>query len=144
MQKKGNLYIVASTGGLKFIGKDQEWMNPAKDITAEGLDHLKSLKGKYVVINFNDKGKYIRCEIDVGTNSEIKSNPSAEPQKLPETNKSEGIQKMNISVSLSKDYNTIKLELLDVEMNGSLSRRIQEKIDFLKEEINKAHNKIDG
>ena len=55
--------------------------------------------------------------------------------------------KMNIGVSLSKNYNTIKLEFLDMELEHSdsddLQVAIQQKINFLKEEINKAHEGIE-
>ena len=54
--------------------------------------------------------------------------------------------KMNIGVSLSRNYNTIKLELLDedIEIEDEIPSRsqIQGKISFLKDEINKAHDEI--
>ena len=54
--------------------------------------------------------------------------------------------KMNIGVSLSRNYNTIKLELLDeeIEIEDEIPSRsqIQGKINFLKDEINKAHDEI--
>ena len=53
---------------------------------------------------------------------------------------------MNIGVSLSRNYNTIKLELLDedIEIEDEIPSRsqIQGKISFLKDEINKAHDEI--
>ena len=55
--------------------------------------------------------------------------------------------KMNIGVSLSKNYNTIKLELLDEEIEHSdknhLKEIIQNRINFLKAEINAAHDEIE-
>jgi len=55
--------------------------------------------------------------------------------------------KMNIGVFLSKNYNTIKLELLDEEIEhigvDDLSAKIQDSINYLKTEINKAHDGID-
>ena len=145
MQKTGTLKVVASTGGLKFIGKDAEWMNPAKEITAEGMEHLKALKNKRVIIDFNDKGRYIRCELDTANNREIPNYPANEQKSAPEPAKTEGIQKMNISMTLGKNFNHIKLELLDIEItpnNDNLSTPIQEKLDFLREEIKKAHDNI--
>lgn len=54
--------------------------------------------------------------------------------------------KMNIGVSLSKNYNTIKLEFLDKEVEyesqDELKNWIQHQINFLKAEINKAHEEI--
>ncbi len=54
--------------------------------------------------------------------------------------------KMNIGVSLSRNYNTIKLELLDeeIEIEDEIPSRtqIQGKINFLKAEINAAHDEI--
>ena len=53
---------------------------------------------------------------------------------------------MNIGVSLSKNYNTIKLEFLDKEIGHEdteqLSKKIQVAIEYLKAEINKAHDEI--
>jgi len=54
--------------------------------------------------------------------------------------------KMNIGVSLSKNYNTIKLEFLDKEIEyrdeEDLQGQIQYSINALKVEINKAHEEI--
>ena len=56
--------------------------------------------------------------------------------------------KMNIGVSLSRNYNTIKLELLDeeIEIEDEIPSRsqIQGKINFLKDEINAAHDEIEN
>lgn len=145
MQETGTLKVVASTGGLKFIGEGAKWMNPAKDITAEGMKHLNSLRNKRVVIDFNDKGKYIRCELAPVENRDIPTHPANNQKSAPEPAKTGDITKMNISVSLGKNFNHIKLELLDIEItpdNNGLSTEIQNKLDFLRKEIETAHSKI--
>ena len=140
MQKSGILKIVASTGGLKFLNSD-EWMNPPKDFLSDmALKGIQGLRNKNVIVTFNDDGRYISC-----VEGKLEpSNDTTTEKSEPQEDESEAYPKMNVSVSLSKDYNTIKLELLDVAIKGDLSRRIQEKINFLKTEINKAHDNIEG
>ena len=141
MEKYGVLKIVASTGGLMFVGKKHEWLNPAKKLTPNEIAGIQTLKGTNVIVTFNNEGAYTNV---IEGKKPIPTNPSVDNKTSTQTVKTEEYPKMNVSVALSKDYNTIKLELLDVEIKGDLSRRLQEKIEFLKTEINKAHDKIDG
>jgi hypothetical protein len=88
MQKTGTIKVVASTGGLKVFDSE-DWINPADKVTAEGLDYLKSLNKKKVIITLNDKGKYTKVDEDTGENREIPTYPANEQKSAPQSAKTD-------------------------------------------------------
>ena len=83
-QKFGVLSVIASTGGLKFIGKDQKWMNPPNKATPEEVESLKKMRSKKVCITFNDKGEYVSCGITATDNKDIPTHPETDNKSAPQ------------------------------------------------------------
>ena len=94
-QKFGVLSVIASTGGLKFIGKDQKWMNPPNKATPEEVEYLKKMRSKKVCITFNDKGEYVSCGITATDNKDIPTHPETDNKSAPQQAKTGQIQRIN-------------------------------------------------
>lgn len=123
MQKTGTLKVVASTGGLRlFSDKEGVWNNPVKDITPEILEHLKALKGKNVVIIFNDKGRYISCEPNTADNKDIATYPTNEEKSAPQQAKSDYISTQTSSVRQS----SLKISIDLITAFGSRNNNLEE------------------